>query len=75
MINRSTYLEYLQLLFAVDSAYNDHSLTTSSFFCIITVHNSSCGKVMFSQVCVIPSVRGGGMCAAGGMHAKEGGCA
>ena len=27
-----------------------------------TARNSSCGKVMFSQVCVIPSVRGEGVC-------------
>ena len=25
-----------------------------------TIRNSTCGKVMFSQACVIPSVHGGG---------------
>ena len=29
------------------------------FLCIITVRNSSCGKVMFSQACVKNSVHGG----------------
>ena len=33
---------------------------------IITARNSSCGKVMFSQVCIIPSVHGGRGSASGG---------
>ena len=43
-------------------------------FCIVTVSNSSCGKIMFSQACIIPSVhRGGwGMCSKGGMHGEGG---
>ena len=40
---------------------------------IITVRNSSCGKVMFSQACVKNSVQGGA-CVAGGMHGKGGAC-
>ena len=32
--------------------------------------NRSCGKVMFSQACVIPSVHWGEGCMAGGMHGR-----
>ena len=32
---------------------------------VITARNSSCGKVMFSQACIIPSVHMGGGCVAG----------
>ena len=42
-------------------------------FTLITIRNSSCGKVMFSQVCVKNSVRGGWLCVAGG-HAWQGAC-
>ena len=35
---------------------------------LVTAHNSSCGKVMFSQVCVIPSVWGLGGSPWRGMH-------
>ena len=50
---------------------------------IITVCNSSCGKVMFSNASVIPSTGGGvhgrgcvwqGGCMAGGQHAWQGAC-
>ena len=44
----------------------------------ITARNSSCGKVMFSHVCIIPSVHGGGggvaYMARGCMHGREGMC-
>ena len=42
----------------------------------ITARNNSCGKVMFSQVCVIPSVQVGGSARGvclGGLHPKVGG--
>ena len=43
---------------------------------IITTCNSSCGKVLFSQACVIPSVHRGGTCVeVGGMHGNGRGCA
>ena len=55
---------------------------------IVSVRNSSCGKVMFSQACVKNSVHGGacvakgghvwqrgGMYGEGGMHGKGGGMA
>ena len=41
----------------------------------ITARNSSCGKVMFSQVCVIPSVHGGwGVCLGGILPRRSGVC-
>ena len=56
---------------------------TSCQFCpkFFTVQNSSsCGKVMFSQACIFPSVHGGGgrgawqgTCIAGGVHGGGGG--
>ena len=69
-----------------DPAYNKHPSTTSSFFSIFllcpvyifTVRNSSCGKVMFSQSCIIHSCQWGGLCAwqAAGKHVWQslGGC-
>ena len=36
---------------------------------VITVRNSSCGKVMFSQACVKNSVHKEGVCMAKGEHA------
>ena len=38
-----------------------------------TTRNSSCGKLMFSQVCVIPSVHWGGLCVSGlgGVHPTD----
>ena len=46
-------------------------------FNVITVRNSSCGKVMFSQVSVILSggdMHGGGACMVGAGHVWQGGC-
>ena len=40
----------------------DFSMFFTCKFFIITVSNSSCGKVMFSQACVKNSVHGGGVC-------------
>ena len=33
-------------------SYNEHPLIASSFFCIFTTSQRSCGKVLFSQACV-----------------------
>ena len=47
---------------------------------MFTSRNSSCGKVMFSQACIIPSVhgvglaKGGGTCVAKGSCVVKGGC-
>ena len=41
-------------------------------FCIVTVRNGSCGKVMFSQACTIPSVHRGTCVAKGSMHGEGG---
>ena len=47
---------------------------------VFTICNSSCGKVMFSQVSVILSTggggcgKGGGMCGEEGVHGKGGAC-
>ena len=57
------------------------NVLSHAMFFLITVHNSGCGKVMFSQACIIPSVYGGGeacvakggMCGKGGAHGKMGG--
>ena len=38
---------------------------------LFTVRNSICGKVMFSQACVIPSVHGGREFCQGGLHPGE----
>ena len=38
---------------------------------LITVRNSSCGKVMFSQACIIPSVHMG-LCVAKGVYMVKG---
>ena len=45
-----------------------HVTSLYAIFCIFTARNSSCGKVMFSHACIIPSVHGegggDGMCGA-----------
>ena len=45
------------------------NVLSHAMFFLITVHNSGCGKVMFSQACIIPSVYGGG--GGGGRHAWQ----
>ena len=37
-----------------------HVTSLYAIFRIFTTRNSSCGKVMFSHACIIPSVHGGG---------------
>ena len=51
----------------VHLCYSECLLCVHDCVCLITIHNSSCGKVMFSQACVKNSVyMGGGTCMAGG---------
>ena len=63
------YILGRKVMFSVVSACprSQHATTSSPcskteiifFIYFITARNGSCGKVMFSQVCVIPSVHGG----------------
>ena len=57
-------------LWYVDYEKKMSSSASSAFISFITACISSCGKIIFSQACVIPSVHraGGGLHAEGGLH-------
>ena len=54
------------------SAHSCRVLTVNQPFNIFTARNSSCGKVMFPQACVIPSVHRVGYARQGDVCDREG---
>ena len=71
-IETKLFIILYKVMFSVMSAcpwtHNTTKHRNHLFYIFITTCNSSCGKVMFSQACVIPSVHRGRGSAKGSMH-------
>ena len=49
-------------MISLDIAFAFRFLCLIKLLTFVTVRNSSCGKIIFSQACIIPSVHSGGDC-------------
>ena len=61
-------------MISLDIAFAFRFLCLIKLLTFVTVRNSSCGKIIFSQACIIPSVHsGGGLCGEVGCVWQRGG--